>query len=577
MSLPGTPSHGSGRWDTQDELNTLATISRGLRLDEITNKEPDEGPNVRGHRVEAGPQYEALPSRYPQMPYDSFTSSPSERSPFLPQSGYVAHQNKPIAQSGSFSPSVQDSFEVGRLGAQDDPLQSGRTQRRYKAHVPSACLNCKRAHLKCESTRPCPRCCAMGKQDSCVDVQHKKRGRPRLRDERDRSSEGGSQNVPQQSTGPPLLPQEQFATNSPSFQRLQSEFDAKRTQSVPFQERKGFGSPQSQAVAPPELRSAVIATALLSLDLVIASYDQAFQEAIAPGADMRGLSLMDLVAEHDRPSLQNLRRELRDERDTREPAYLAPIYGSTELATIGSIPLQEALSSTAAYQERIDTFNFNFSGSTPRRLQARICLAKTIPFFAVVSLYLPPDPRLAPPSPFSTPSQYQMSPRDVALPDDSPGLRRLSSASSVSTSQYYTHSNTSPALTQLNSYPRPPSDFSRRASASQRGYASALLSAKSLPMSGSPPFLEGRGSYSTTTEPYTSQAQGLGIRDDSGTRGLRLPPLRAVGSLLHTDDEASEPSHVPRVPPQENSGGQSSDAPSSPVRRKRLRIEEMIE
>lgn len=51
-----------------------------------------------------------------------------------------------------------------------------------KAHVSSACLNCKRAHLACDAERPCRRCTKLGKTATCVDVQHKKRGRPRLKD-----------------------------------------------------------------------------------------------------------------------------------------------------------------------------------------------------------------------------------------------------------------------------------------------------------------------------------------------------------------------------------------------------------
>ncbi|KAH8155375.1 uncharacterized protein LAJ45_00385 [Morchella importuna] len=63
--------------------------------------------------------------------------------------------------------------------------------RRTKSHVASACVNCKKAHLACDVRRPCPRCVSLGKQDSCRDVQHKKRGRPRLRDERTHSFEVG--------------------------------------------------------------------------------------------------------------------------------------------------------------------------------------------------------------------------------------------------------------------------------------------------------------------------------------------------------------------------------------------------
>ena len=38
------------------------------------------------------------------------------------------------------------------------------------------------ADLFCVANRPCRRCVSLDKQDSCVDVQHKRRGRPRLKD-----------------------------------------------------------------------------------------------------------------------------------------------------------------------------------------------------------------------------------------------------------------------------------------------------------------------------------------------------------------------------------------------------------
>ncbi|RUS14461.1 hypothetical protein BC937DRAFT_93784 [Endogone sp. FLAS-F59071] len=58
------------------------------------------------------------------------------------------------------------------------------TKRANKTHVPSACVNCKRAHLACDVSRPCKRCVSLGKTDSCIDIQHKKRGRPKLRDKK---------------------------------------------------------------------------------------------------------------------------------------------------------------------------------------------------------------------------------------------------------------------------------------------------------------------------------------------------------------------------------------------------------
>ncbi|KAI9592248.1 hypothetical protein BDF19DRAFT_425604 [Syncephalis fuscata] len=62
-------------------------------------------------------------------------------------------------------------------------MNRARSPRRgTKTHVASACYNCKRAHLACDVSRPCQRCRASGKTDGCYDVQHKKRGRPKLKD-----------------------------------------------------------------------------------------------------------------------------------------------------------------------------------------------------------------------------------------------------------------------------------------------------------------------------------------------------------------------------------------------------------
>ncbi len=45
-----------------------------------------------------------------------------------------------------------------------------RPGRRTKAHVHSACFNCKRAHLSCDVERPCHRCVASGKQVISTDL-----------------------------------------------------------------------------------------------------------------------------------------------------------------------------------------------------------------------------------------------------------------------------------------------------------------------------------------------------------------------------------------------------------------------
>lgn len=55
----------------------------------------------------------------------------------------------------------QDSPEAHQLAA-----GVAGVARRAKAHVPSACVNCKRKHLACETKRPCNRCLSTGKEVS---------------------------------------------------------------------------------------------------------------------------------------------------------------------------------------------------------------------------------------------------------------------------------------------------------------------------------------------------------------------------------------------------------------------------
>ncbi|KAG1468736.1 hypothetical protein G6F56_003662 [Rhizopus delemar] len=59
-----------------------------------------------------------------------------------------------------------------------NPMQDA--QAKKKSHVHVACNNCKKAHLACDESRPCKRCHATDKADSCQNTEHKKRGRPKL-------------------------------------------------------------------------------------------------------------------------------------------------------------------------------------------------------------------------------------------------------------------------------------------------------------------------------------------------------------------------------------------------------------
>jgi hypothetical protein len=64
-----------------------------------------------------------------------------------------------------------------RNSKKSEKFRAYKPQKRSK-HVEKACVHCKKAHLGCDHSRPCKRCIHLGKED-CVDVEHKKRGRPR--------------------------------------------------------------------------------------------------------------------------------------------------------------------------------------------------------------------------------------------------------------------------------------------------------------------------------------------------------------------------------------------------------------
>ena len=93
-----------------------------------------------------------------------------------PQGSLGTPTSASVKTSQSSRTSVQSSSGVSALrddpndDSQDSPEGQSFTAgapgvaRRQKAHVPSACVNCKRKHLACETKRPCNRCVQTGKE-----------------------------------------------------------------------------------------------------------------------------------------------------------------------------------------------------------------------------------------------------------------------------------------------------------------------------------------------------------------------------------------------------------------------------
>ena len=86
-----------------------------------------------------------------------------------------------IAESMNKTSRKPSSKKSSKCIAKNPDCEDG-DAKRHK-HVRKACVHCKKAHLACDEGRPCRRCIHLGKTD-CVDVEHKRRGRPRTSPEK---------------------------------------------------------------------------------------------------------------------------------------------------------------------------------------------------------------------------------------------------------------------------------------------------------------------------------------------------------------------------------------------------------
>ncbi|KAK7511599.1 hypothetical protein IWZ03DRAFT_418008 [Phyllosticta citriasiana] len=290
----------------------------------------------------------------------------------------------------------QDAAFAGQI-----PLRNQKTARRNKAHVASACVNCKRAHLSCDVQRPCMRCVASGKEvrvpDDAVSfianvATHR---RPlastfNTRNEDDHGFETYTA-VPVNMSWKPLLQRVSNRPSQGSCLPTGSRFSGTRPAPSPLSERR-----VAQYPAPPSPRPYMVTPiALLNLDLRIIKTNPAFDNLFGR-RDMQDFELADLIEANPLDMFQRLRSELREERDRVEPAYLAPIFAPQEHEMLQSVEDDDLERLSRPYSNRIFTCRFKALFIGPRDIQVNIRLAKSTIYF--VSLTLPPYPPQSPQS-----------------------------------------------------------------------------------------------------------------------------------------------------------------------------------
>lgn len=185
--------------------------------------------------------------------------------------------------------------------------------------------------------RPCSRCISNGKEDSCVDVQHKKRGRPRLRDDRDarfdslmpsHSQDGSPRRplsiYPSAGTGPSSFDDHYQRRHSfrSSDGRLGTTFPFKQPERESSLESNSYTTPFSN---PPPGNPEPVAYLTLGLEFIKASVP--FLDAIGT-ITVTGRQLSDFVLPAEAEKVSKIVEHVNHQQRRREPNYLPPIMGN---------------------------------------------------------------------------------------------------------------------------------------------------------------------------------------------------------------------------------------------------------
>lgn len=271
--------------------------------------------------------------------------------------------------------------------------------------------------------RPCSRCLSNGKEEACVDVQHKKRGRPRLRDEREPRYDNLSSAYQQPTSDAPMRrPHSMYIQGSSSMSPV---FGDQLQRSGSYRVLKSHGhGPTGGPIAPRYLEHASLSDAnvysspmqlaprvlssqdplcaYLNMEMQIAKVSQAFADTIGL-SPLVSRNFQEIVSANDVEKITRLQRAFEEERREREPNYLPPIYLKLEEDRViqgvgfGSGELDHVR------PNRQEVLTFQALDGHQRTFQVRMGLAKKdSTYFIAVLLSMPSHQSFQPmpPSPF---------------------------------------------------------------------------------------------------------------------------------------------------------------------------------
>lgn len=280
--------------------------------------------------------------------------------------------------------------------------------------------------------RPCSRCLSNGKEEACIDVQHKKRGRPRLRDEREPRYD---------IFGPSYPPPPDNMSRRPLLSYSDAPYPALGgSQQVPGSYRVlKSQSGISESTSPRHMEHAILSPidahmygsmmpptprmfpvqepicAYLNMEMQIAKSTSGFSETIGVQSVVTR-RLHDIVSANERDKITRLQEQLEEEKRQREPNYLPPIYLKVEedrLIQSVSFGPEDMAHFKLDRQERI---TFQGPDGQQRAFLVRVGLAKKeSTYFIILLLDLSMPSQAYPlPSSYSRDAQYGYLPQQVS-------------------------------------------------------------------------------------------------------------------------------------------------------------------
>ena len=220
-----------------------------------------------------------------------------------------------------------------------------------------------------------------------MDVQHKKRGRPRLRDEETGRgvTYGGESSHPHLYPGQPEIlglqgTDQRAQPRTLSYREIRSHPETSYGNSrATFSQPLGNGYSSTHDPLPSnQSLSETNPTAILTMDFVVLRSNYSFSEALSLRSSVEGRSIKDFLIPSDREKLQRLQNSLGGE--LQEKAHLSSIRSSIPGPTF------DILSATTGFQQRPEYWTFRLPNDQSRGFPVSISLARTSTFFLVLTL-----------------------------------------------------------------------------------------------------------------------------------------------------------------------------------------------